>query len=69
MLTSESGTVVWADRGILYETIVLDTLGDDDPENDVVISDDHAWNGPHFISDTGPNSLYCQYVAQAIALG
>lgn len=69
ILSSESGTEVWADRGIVYETLVVDTLGDDDPENDVLVSDDIEWNGPHFLSDTQPGSQYCQYVEQALALG
>lgn len=69
VLSSESGTVVWADRGIVYETVVLDTLGDDDPENDELVSYDVTWKGPHFFSDTQPGSQYCQYVEEALALG
>jgi hypothetical protein len=69
VLSSESGVEVWADRGIVHETIVLDTRGDDDPENDVLVSDDIDWNGPHFFSDTQPGSQYCQYVDEALALG
>ena len=67
-LMSASGQVVWADRGIFYTHILVDTRGDDDPENDVydVTSD---WSGPHFLSDTLPGSEYCTYVARAIELG
>jgi hypothetical protein len=68
-MTSESGSTVWTDRGIYYETIVLDTLGDDDPENDEVLSFDVTWKGPHFFSDNQPGSQYCQYVEEALELG
>ena len=67
-LMSASGQVVWADRGIIYTHILVDTQGDDDPENDVYdVTND--WSGPHFLSDTLPGSEYCTYVARAIELG
>ena len=68
VMTSESGQVVWADRGIFYETVTVDTQGDDDPENDTYASE-YSWSGPHFFSDTAPGSQYCVYQAQAVSLG
>ena len=67
-LMSASGQVVWADRGIIYTHVLVDTQGDDDPENDVY-DVTYDWSGPHFLSDTLPGSEYCTYVARAIELG
>jgi len=34
-MPAASEQVVWADRGIIYTHVLVDTEGDDDPENDV----------------------------------
>lgn len=70
-MSSASGKRVWRDRGINYIVYSIDTLGDDDPENDTFVDGSFSitWKGPHFLSDSEPGSQYCTYVAQAIAWG
>lgn len=67
-LSSASGKLIWADRGIFRTHVLVDTQGDDDPSNDEYdVSFD--WAGPHFVSDTQPGSQYCELVDRAIAAG
>ena len=68
-LTSESGTSVWADRGVVRFTFEVDTLGDDDPENDewrYVAAESH---GPHTVGNYQPGSVLCDFVDEALAIG
>lgn len=67
-ISSASGKLIWADRGIFRTHVLLDTQGDDDWSNDVV-DVSYDWSGPHFESGTEPGSQYCEYVDQAIAAG
>ncbi len=68
---SASGQAAWRDRGLWIQSFEIDTLGDNDPENDQFVDGSYeaSWRGPHFISDTQPGSLYCQYVDDALAMG
>jgi hypothetical protein len=42
-----AGNLLARERGSVRTTILLDTLGDDDPENDVVLDESVRVNGPH----------------------
>ncbi len=68
-LTSESGTSVWADRGLLRFTVEVDTLGDDDPENDEWRFVDAEFSGPHVAGNYQPGSVLCDFVDEALAIG
>ena len=71
VLTSESGTAVWADRGIVRFTFAIDTQGDDDSSNDDWEFVDELVRGPHVVGNFDPNDpgSLCPYVDEAIALG
>lgn len=68
-LTSESGTSVWADRGVVRFTFEVDTLGDDDPENDEWSYIGAEFHGPHTAGNYQPGSVLCDFVDEALALG
>lgn len=68
-LTSESGVSVWADRGVVRFTFEVDTLGDDDPENDEWSFVGAESHGPHTVGNYQPGSVLCDFVDEALAIG
>ena len=47
VVTDDEGNVIARDRGSIRETILFDTLGDDDPDGELINSISVRVNGPH----------------------
>ena len=68
-LTSESGKSVWADRGLGRFTFEVDTLGDDDPDNDEWSFVGYESHGQSVVGNYEPGSVLCDFVEEALAIG